>query len=76
LSASESKISEIIKKRKENRKRRMAAYNTRFGEIGVEVTVRISVTLLTVGVSPNCVRLSPNFVKPPGRYAQSAEPLQ
>jgi hypothetical protein len=41
--------------------------NKRFGEIGVEVIARISLSPLTVGVSPNCVQLRPNFAKPPGR---------
>jgi hypothetical protein len=43
------------------------AANKRFGEIGGEVTVRISVSPLIVRDSPNCVRLIPNFAKPPGR---------
>ena len=43
------------------------AANGRFGEIGGEVTVRISVYPLTVGDSPDCVQLSPNFAKPLGR---------
>jgi hypothetical protein len=47
--------------------KRKTAYNKRFGEIGGEVIIRISVCPLTVGDSPNCVRLSPNFAKPPGR---------
>jgi len=50
----------------------MPAHNKRFGEIGGEVIIRISVRPLTVGVSPNCVQLTPNFAKPPGRYLQAA----
>ena len=38
-----------------------AASNKRFGEIGGEVTVRISVRPLTVSVSPNCVQLIPQL---------------
>jgi hypothetical protein len=48
----------------------MPASNKRFGEIGVEVITRILLCPLTVGDSPNCVRLSPNFAKPPGRYVK------
>ena len=51
----------------------MPAHNKRFGEIGGEVIIRISVRPLTVGVSPNCVQLTPNFAKPPGRYMQAAK---
>ena len=39
----------------------MPADNKRFGEIGGEVIIRISVRPLTVGVSPNCVQLSPQL---------------
>jgi len=46
----------------------MSAYNMRFGEIGGEVTVRISVRPLTIGVSPNCVQLPPQL-------RQAATPL-
>ena len=53
--------------------REKAAANKRFGEIGGEVTVRISVCPLTDGVSSNCVQLTPNFAKPPGRYLQADE---
>jgi hypothetical protein len=49
------------------------ADNKRFGEIGGEVIIRISVYPLTVGVNPNFVQLSPNFAKPPGRYLQADE---
>jgi hypothetical protein len=48
----------------------MAAGNKRFGEIGGEVFVRISVCPLTVSDNPNCVQLIPNFAKPPGRWLQ------
>ena len=51
----------------------MPAHNKRFGEIGGEVIIRISVCPLTVGVSPNCVQLTPNFAKPPGRYLQATD---
>jgi hypothetical protein len=51
----------------------MPAYNKRFSEIGVEVITRILLRPLTGSDSPNCVRLSPNFAKPPGRYMQAAE---
>ena len=37
------------------------AYNKRFGEIGGEVIVRISLCPLTVGDSPNCVQLNPQL---------------
>jgi hypothetical protein len=50
---------------------KVTAANKQFGEIGGEVIVRISVILLTVGDCPNCVQLSPNFAKPPGRYLQA-----
>jgi len=39
----------------------MPASNKRFGEIGGEVIVRISVCPLTGGVSPNCVQLPPQL---------------
>ena len=39
----------------------MPAPNKRFGEIGGEVTVRISVHPLTGGDSPNCVQLPPQL---------------
>ena len=45
-----------------------AAYNKRFGEIGVEVIVRTAARRLTVSDSPNCVQLRPNFAKSQGRY--------
>jgi hypothetical protein len=45
----------------------MPAHNKRFGEIGGEVITQISLNPLTVCDSPNCVQLSPNFVKLPGR---------
>jgi hypothetical protein len=48
----------------------MPACNKRFGEIGVEVIVRILLRPLTVGDNPNCVQSSPNFAKPPGRYVK------
>jgi hypothetical protein len=54
-------------------KERMPADNKRFGEIGGEVITRISLSPLTGSDSPNCVQLSPNFAKPPGRYLQAAE---
>jgi len=43
------------------------ADNKRFGEIGVKVIAQTSVRPLTVSDNPNCVQLSPNFAKPPGR---------
>jgi hypothetical protein len=51
----------------------MPADNKRFGEIGVEVIARISLSALTGSDSPNCVRLRPNFAKPPPRYLQAGE---
>jgi len=39
----------------------MPAHNKRFGEIGGEVIIRISVRPLTVGDSPNCVQLTPQL---------------
>jgi hypothetical protein len=48
----------------------MPAHNKRFGEIGGEVIIRILVCPLTIGDCPNCVRLIPNFAKPPGRCVQ------
>jgi hypothetical protein len=51
----------------------MPADNKRFGEIGVEVIIRILLRSLTVCVSPNCVQSIPNFAKPPGRCTQAAE---
>ena len=47
--------------------------NKRFGEIGGEVIIRISVHPLTGGDSPNCVQSNPNFAKPPGLYLQADE---
>ena len=41
--------------------KKMPACNKRFGEIGVEVIVRISVCPLTGGDSPNCVQLTPQL---------------
>jgi hypothetical protein len=52
---------------------KMPAHNKRFGEIGGEVIVRISLYPLTAGDSPNCAQSSPNFAKPPGRYVQAAD---
>jgi len=48
------------------------ACNKRFGKIGGEVIIRISLSPLTAGDSPNCVQLTPNFAKPPGRCTQAA----
>jgi hypothetical protein len=53
--------------------KRMPADNKRFGEIGVKVISRILLRPLTVCDSPNCVRSSPNFAKPPGRYLQAVD---
>ena len=49
----------------------MPADNKRFGEIGGEVTVRISVSPLTVGVSPNCVQLIPQLRQAAGTLSAS-----
>ena len=40
---------------------KMPSPNERFGEIGGEVIVRISVCPLTVSVHPNCVQLNPQL---------------
>jgi len=40
---------------------KIPAYNKRFGEIGGEVIIRISVHPLTCGDSPNCVQLTPQL---------------
>ena len=42
-------------------------------KLGGKVIARISVRPLTVSDNPNCVQLSPNFAKPPGRYRQAAD---
>ena len=55
-----------------DKERDMPASNKRFGEIGGEVIIRISLSPLTAGDSPNCVQLTPNFAKPPGRCTQAA----
>ena len=50
---------------------RMPADNKRFGEIGGEVTVRISVRPLTCGDSPNCVQLTPQLRQAAGTLPAS-----
>ena len=48
-----------------------SAYNKRFGEIGAEVIIRISLCPLTVGVSPNCVQLTPQLRQAAGTLSAS-----
>ena len=48
----------------------MPAGNKRFGEIGVEVIVRISVCPLTVSDSPNCVQLFPQLRQAAGTLSE------
>jgi len=52
-----------------NKKGKMPACNKRFGEIGGEVIIRISVYPLTIGVSPNCVQLTPQLRQAAGTLA-------
>ena len=47
----------------------MPADNKRFGEIGGEVIIRISVRPLTVSDSPNCVQLPPQLRQAAGTLA-------
>jgi len=47
----------------------MPAHNKRFGEIGGEVIIRISLSPLTVGDSPNCVQLTPQLRQAAGTLA-------
>ena len=47
----------------------MPAHNKRFGEIGGEVIIRISLRPLTGGVSPNCVQLTPQLRQAAGTLA-------
>ena len=54
----------------------MPAYNKRFGEIGGEVTVRISVRPLTVGDSPKCVQLTPQLRQAAGTLSASWQTVQ
>ena len=51
----------------------MPAPNKRFGEIGGEVTVRISVRPLTVGDCPNCVQLTPQLRQAAGTLSASGQ---
>jgi len=50
-------------------KKKMPADNKRFGEIGGEVIIRISVCPLTAGDSPNCVQLPPQLRQAAGTLA-------
>ena len=49
----------------------MPAHNKRFGEIGGEVIIRISLSPLTVGDSPNCVQLTPQLRQAAGTLSAS-----
>jgi len=51
----------------------MPASNKRFGEIGGEVKVQISVCPLTVSVSPNCVQLTPQLRQAAGTLDDTRE---
>jgi len=51
----------------------MPAGNKRFGEIGGEVIIRISVRPLTVGVCPNCVQLTPQLRQAAGTLPASVQ---
>jgi hypothetical protein len=42
-------------------------------KLGLKLLPEILLRPLTVGDSPNCVQLSPNFAKPPGRCTQAGE---
>ena len=49
----------------------MPAHNKRFGEIGGEVIIRISVFPLTGGDCPNCVQLPPQLRQAAGTLSAS-----
>jgi len=51
----------------------MPADNKRFGEIGGEVIIRISVHPLTGGDYPNCVQLTPQLRQAAGTLGASGE---
>jgi len=50
---------------------KMPADNKRFGEIGGEVIIRISLCPLTAGDSPNCVQLTPQLRQAAGTLCAS-----
>ena len=54
----------------------MPADNKRFGEIGGEVIIRISLCPLTDGVSPNCVQLTPQLRQAAGTLYANRQTLR
>ena len=51
----------------------MPALNMRFGEIGGEVIIRISLCPLTGGNNPNCVQLTPQLRQAAGTLGASGQ---
>jgi len=56
-----------------NNKHKCTTANKRFGEIGVKVITRTSVSPITVSDNPNCVQSNPNFAKPLGCCTSAPE---